>query len=134
MSLLWTWGVMTNSFITSFIFHWLGSLEFSLHSTRLNSVYFRSDCLRLLNDCVDWGRSPPEQSPESICRMLSAQEDPPSCVSLSMYSSKCDFHNSLINIGWRISWIFYRVFPLLNFFSTTGTYQKNTSLFKVVLS
>ena len=49
---------------------------------------FRSDCLRLLNDCVDWGRLPPEQSPDSICRMLSAQEDQSSCIPLSKYTSK----------------------------------------------
>ena len=46
---------------------------------------FRSDCLHLLADCVDYNRLSADVSVESLCSSLSAPADDKNCISLKTY-------------------------------------------------
>uniref|UniRef100_A0A671RDQ0 Reversion-inducing cysteine-rich protein with Kazal motifs n=1 Tax=Sinocyclocheilus anshuiensis TaxID=1608454 RepID=A0A671RDQ0_9TELE len=65
------------------------------YSKSRGSVICRSDCVDILTQCGDGKRFLEGQTPERICDLLSATDDPERCIPLHRYLTPSPFENSI---------------------------------------
>uniref|UniRef100_A0A672NAN3 Reversion inducing cysteine rich protein with kazal motifs n=1 Tax=Sinocyclocheilus grahami TaxID=75366 RepID=A0A672NAN3_SINGR len=65
------------------------------YSKSRGSVICRSDCVDILTQCGDGKRFLEGQTPERICDLLSATDDPERCIPLHRYLTPSPFQNTL---------------------------------------
>lgn len=55
------------------------------HNQAHVNMICKSDCIKILNECVDISRLKPGQTASTLCEVLSPPGNNPSCISLSLY-------------------------------------------------